>query len=204
MMDTLPDDRMPEAEVSLRLALYIARNQYATGDVDVAIDGAQVRNLNKIHFPMDKFLRDEGLIAVTRSGDSWQGVYKIADSQSKLKIHSSPGLGDVVATLRNGRRLRVESKKGKLQRSKSSSEYPLLREAIGQLMTVSEVSDIDLLGVAVPHSTKFAELSSRWSSAPLIQRVGIIIICVHRSGLVDGLPAIAEPSNAPESRSRTF
>jgi len=104
-----------------------------------------------------------------------------------------------VASLKNGRRLRVESKKGTLERSKSSSEYPLIREAIGQIMTVEDVSNTDLLGIAVPQSAKFEELCSRWSSAPLIRRVGLLLIRVGRNGTVTGLPQIAEPSDAPKS-----
>jgi len=165
----------------------MVRNNYATGDVSVAIDGAQVQNKGTVHFPMAEFIHGEGLVLIERTGNSWQGIYRATDSQSRIIIHSSPGLGDVVAMLRNGRRLRVESKKGKLQRSGSSQEYPLLREAIGQLMTVAEVTDFDLLGVAIPHSPKFMELCDRWADAPLMRRVGIKLIRIHRNGDVDGL-----------------
>ena len=63
---------MPEAEVSLRLALHLIRNGLTDGDVDVAIDGAQVKTQNKFHFPMDTFLKDEGMVAESSNG-SWRG-----------------------------------------------------------------------------------------------------------------------------------
>ena len=186
-MQRLPDDRMPEAEVSLRLALYLVRNRLIDGDVDVAIDGAQVKNLDKIHFPMNMFLYEESMVPEFQSA-GWQGPYRVGECENKIRIHSSSGLGDVVARLSTGKLLRIESKKGKLHRSRSSSEYPLIREAIGQIMTVDTVEQDHMLGIAVPHSEKFGELCLRWLNAPLIHRLGILLLRIHRNGEVDGLP----------------
>jgi hypothetical protein len=41
--------KMPEAEVSLRLAIHLIENNLTISDVDVAIDGAQVKTTNTIH-----------------------------------------------------------------------------------------------------------------------------------------------------------
>lgn len=87
-------------------------------------------------------------------------------------VHSHPGTGDVVARLANGSLLRAESKKGPLGRQKTSPEYPLLREALGQLVTVAEAGDEDILAFAVPHSARFAELTARWSKAPSLPGSG--------------------------------
>ena len=38
-----PEKKMPEAEVSLRLAFYLIERGLVTSDVHVAIDGAQVK-----------------------------------------------------------------------------------------------------------------------------------------------------------------
>jgi hypothetical protein len=92
----------------------------------------------------------------------------------------------VVAPLKAGRILRAESKKGPLVRKKGSPEYPLLREALGQLLTVSEVGPDDILAVAVPQSAKFAELTERWAEAPLISRLGLRFLLVSRNGDVAG------------------
>ena len=84
--------------------------------------------------------------------------------------------------------MRAECKKGPLTRSASSQEYPLLREALGQLITIGEVSEKDILAVAVPYSAKFNELAERWRKAPLISRFGISILTVDQSGSVLGFP----------------
>ena len=49
--------KMPEAEVSLRLALFLLRNKLVSADVSVALDGAQVKTGNIIHFPIYEFLQ---------------------------------------------------------------------------------------------------------------------------------------------------
>lgn len=118
--------------------------------------------------------------------NGWQGKYTHRQWQPQIQVHSYPGQGDVVATLCSSYTLRVESKKGPLLKSKSSLEYPLIREALGQLLTVEEVGDKDILAVAVPYSDKFAALARRWREAPLIQRFGIRILTVDRQNKVDG------------------
>lgn len=192
-MIELPVDRMPEAEVSIRLALFLAHNSLVTGDIDVAIDGAQVQNGDVTHFPIEAFLTSERLVRDGGSPDSWQARYHIDGIDLALNIHSASGHGDVVARLIDGRLLRIECKKGTLSRSSSSSEYPLIREAIGQIMTFEDYHEDHLVGIAVPHSEKFAELCTKWECAPLIQNCGILLLRVHRSGQVDGLPTIAKP-----------
>src|SRR6266404_3725355 len=106
--------KMPEAEVSLRLAFYLIRSGLAKADVHVAIDGAQVRTTNTIHFGIAEFLKELGWLKALRD-DIWQGEYSHSQHQlHRVIIHSNPGRGDVVAELIDGRTLRVESKKGPL------------------------------------------------------------------------------------------
>ena len=45
------EDKMSEAEVSLRLAFHLLNHDLVTSDVDVAIDGAQIRTLDKLSGP---------------------------------------------------------------------------------------------------------------------------------------------------------
>jgi hypothetical protein len=179
--------RMPEAEVSLRLAFWLLDNHVATGLVEVALDGAQVQVGDVVHFEIDDFMGSSGWHKCAM-GAAWQCDWRKSATSANIRIHSNPGRGDVVARLKSGHTLRVECKKGSLERSKSSSEYPLLREALGQLCTVAEVNNGDVLGVAVPHSRKFQELAERWRRAPLISRLGILILTVDRSGEVFGFP----------------
>ena len=118
----LPKDRMPEAEVTLRLAMALIRGGHAASDVVTAIDGAQVKTGNTIHFPITTFLNERGWFSSDESG-RWQSTYRNETFSQAIVIHSSAGEGDLVAELMTGRVLRVESKKGPLARSKSSQEY---------------------------------------------------------------------------------
>jgi hypothetical protein len=186
------EKKMPEAEVTLRLAFHLIHEGLAASDVQVAIDGAQVKTTNTIHFGIAEFLRGLEWLKPAEE-DVWQGTYGHARYRPKVMIHSNAGCGDVVAELIDGRTLRVECKKGPLTRSKSSQEYPLLREALGQLLTMGRVGKRDLLAVAVPRSDKFEELAKRWRAAPLVSQFGIRILTVGRDNQVSGLPEIAAP-----------
>jgi len=181
---------MSEVEVSLRIAFYLLNHDIAASDVEVAIDGAQVKTGDTVHFSIAEFIAQNACVPVS-TAPSWQTTYSREGANFQIKVHSNPGRGDVVALLRSGHTLRVESKKGPLTRSRSSAEYPLLREAIGQLMTVRDVGDADILAVAVPKSPKFAELTARWRDAPLIRRLGIRLLTVDRENGVEGLEPIA-------------
>ncbi len=183
--------KMPEAEVSLRLAFWLLEQNHAEGIVEVAIDGAQVRTGDNIHFDLPGFLNS---CSWRKLGSSlaWQCEYESVSGCGKVRIHSSPGRGDVVAKLRLGGTLRVECKKGHTIRSRSSQEYPLIREALGQLLTMGGVGENDILAVAVPHSEKFEELATRWREAPLIKKFGIRILTIDRNGNVHGFPAKAD------------
>jgi hypothetical protein len=185
----LSDEKMSEAEVSLRLAFYLLTHDLVTSEVAVAIDGAQVRTQDLVHFPIAEFLKASGCDRAEVAG-VWQGTYTWKSSGGQIRIHSAPGQGDVVAKLRSGHTLRVESKKGPLTRSKSSQEYPLMREALGQLLTIRSVTENDILAIAVPRSPKFDELAERWRRAPLIQRFGIRLLTVDRENRVEGLDTV--------------
>ena len=152
----------------------------------VALDGAQIKTGNTIHFHIYEFLQDNNCVRLG-SSQGWQGLYKIDNYEHALKIHSNPGKGDVVTKLFTGNGLRVECKKGPLINSKSSQEYPLLREALGQLLTINEYDENDRLAVAVPNSPKFKDLTSNWRNAPLIHKLTLGFILVSRNGDVEGL-----------------
>lgn len=180
------DDRMmPEAEVSLRLAFWLIERGLTSEPVSVALDGAQIKTTDRVHFDLMGFLA-AAKWTQCRPSSKWQCDW-VHGNGAVIRIHSTPGQGDVVAHLCGGNTLRVECKKGSLARSRSSAEYPLLREAMGQLLTIREVSDNDVLAVAVPHSPKFEELAQRWRHAPLVARFGIQILTVSRDGNVSGL-----------------
>ena len=175
---------MPEAEVSLRLAIDLLTSKRASGTISVAIDGAQIKIGGNIHFALQEFMSMHGWQSETP--DRWQATYRHNSIPGTIEVHSRPGVGDVFATLTDGSRFIAEAKKGPLTRSKSSAEYPLLREALGQLLTIEQLPENAALAVAVPHSQKFAELAERWRGAPLVKRAGIRILTVSQDWTVSG------------------
>lgn len=178
---------MPEAEVTLRLAHHLVGSGLSPGPVNVSIDGAQVQLGERRVFEIEGFLKSLGW-RKERADPGWWGDYRHPEHEAQIRIDSKSGQGDVSAPLCGGGRVLVECKKGPLVRSKSSVEYPLLREALGQALTVPSVEETDLIGVAVPASDRFRELAGRWLEAPLVRRSGIFILTVDREGGVEGFP----------------
>ena len=187
----LPADRMPEAEVALRLANYLVGLPNSLGRAEVAIDGASVK-LTKPEFPVALFLSSLGWKQVASEHlGSWRGEYQ--KGQLKLVLHAKPGLGDVVCEVGN-LRIRAECKKGPLIDKKGNPEYGVLRGLIGQLMTSSSVVDHDFLVAAVPATNRFNKLRREWSNLRKMRTAGIHIVLVGRDGSVEGL----ELSRVPE------
>jgi hypothetical protein len=180
----LPEDRMPEAEVALRLAFWLLEHPQGEDSVEVAIDGAQVSTGGQQVFALRDFLLASGWEQVSADPERWQGTYRL--DEKRLGVHSRPGVGDVVGTV-GGKTIRAECKKGPLIFKTGGPEYPLLREALAQLLTVEEVGEEDVLVAAVPKAARFPSLAEVWGSRPLMRRVDIRIALVGRDGTVDGL-----------------
>jgi hypothetical protein len=135
------------------------------------------------------YLDLNGWTQVEQSGKNpWQGTYR--RSGRTMRIHSRSGIGDVVALV-GPHRLRAECKKGPLVAKAGNPEYPRLREALGQILTVEAVDAADVLVAAVPDSPKFRQLAAMWLQRPLMRRVGIKIALVARDGSVRGLEEMA-------------
>lgn len=171
---------MTEPEVSLRLAMYYIRNHLTEQDVKVSIDGAHIKTGRVLHFDIEKFLRENHCVKTDGDSVRWQGRYCIKGQSADIILESIPGYGDVQILLQDGKTLFVESKKSK--QGKSSQEYPLMREAIGQLMTSCFMNENTVPAVAVPYTKKSLELAERWSKLEQIQKVGIRFILVQESG----------------------
>jgi len=185
-LDPMPaTERMSEAEVSLRLAHHLVVADLARASVHVALDGAQVSLRGIQHFDVPAFLASLGWRAEV--ADHWRATYARQGTGTTLVVHSRPGCGDVACELEAGGSLVVEAKKGTLANCNASSEYRLLREALGQLLTLETVPEHATLAVAVPCSPRFASLARRWRKAPLVRQSGICILTVARTGEVEGL-----------------
>ena len=174
---------MKEAEVSLKIALYYIKNGYTEKDVQVSLDGAHIKTGNKIVFDITYFMNKNACKKKEDDG-KWQGTYEVEGYKPRIIVSSTPGVGDVNIHMIDGKQLFVESKKGQ-EKNRSNSEYPLMREAIGQLMTGCPMTDNMVPVVAVPYTEKSYELARRWSELKQIQAVGIKFILVHENGEID-------------------
>lgn len=182
---SLPEDRIPEAEVTLRLAFYLLGLPGSNGVAEVAIDGAQIRVHGAEVFPIAAFLLDMGWKQVKQMGkNDWQGLYE--RNGQRLNIHSRSGVGDVIASV-GPKRIRAECKGGPRVKKRGNREYPILRGALGQAITVEQVDVNDILVVAVPRTPNFCKLADRWRKRPLVVRSEIKIVLVGRDGTVEGL-----------------
>ncbi len=74
-MFKINEDKMPEAEVSLRLAFYLINEELVNSDVHVSIDGAQIETNEKTHFDIRGFLKCEGWIKEEDSLHLFYGTY---------------------------------------------------------------------------------------------------------------------------------
>ena len=174
---------MTEAEVILRFAMYYIKNELTRDHVTVAIDGAHVKTVNTVHFDIFRFLKAEGLKKLDNKHERWQGEYALAGYDSYIIITSSPGIGDVNIKLVDGRTVFAECKKGK--NDKRGQEYPLMREALGQLMTGCDFTEKVIPMVSVPYTEKSRELAERWSALNQIRNLGIKFALVKENGTVD-------------------
>lgn len=179
-------DRMPEAEVSIRLAEHLSELPGFAGTVDVAIDGASVRVHGADVFDIRGYLAVHGWRVAERdnlSRNDWAATYRRRDAL--MRIHSRSGVGDVVAVV-GGRRIIVECKKGPLVKLPGSKEYPLLTSALGQALLFQSGPD-DILVAAVPDTPAFRRIAADWRERPRVKMAGLQIALVARSGEVSGL-----------------
>jgi len=185
MTSPLIQDRMPEAEVSLRLAFHLLTLPGSDGAAQVAIDGAQVRVHGSEVFSIETFVDDQGWKQVESTAKhKWQGEYW--KDKLHLTVHSRPGEGDVVAQV-SDKCIRAECKGGPLTHKPGNPEYRILRGALGTLMTLDEIGVQDILVVAVPDTPAFRSLADKWRTAPLVARSQVQIVLVGRDGSVQGL-----------------
>jgi hypothetical protein len=182
----LPEDRMPEAEVALRLAEFILSLPGSGTMASVAIDGASIKVGDAVIFDIGRFMAVLGWEQIKEpqvGRNAWTGTYRRGDKT--IRVHSRPGEGDVVATV-DGRRIVAECKKGPLVRKPGSPEYPLLTTALGQALLFHVAAD-DIVVAVVPDTPVFRKLAESWRSRPLVRRAGIRIALVARDGAVSGL-----------------
>jgi hypothetical protein len=187
----LPDlglsvDRMPEAEVALRLAAFILSLPGSGAMASVGIDGASIKIGDPIVFDIGRFMAGTGWEQIKEpqvGRNAWTGAYQRGDKT--IRVHSRPGEGDVVATV-DGRRIVVKCMMGPLVHKAGRAEHSLLTTALGQAL-LFDVSTDDIVVAAVPDTPVFRRLVEAWRERPLVKRTGIRLTLVHRDGTVTGL-----------------
>lgn len=159
-------NKKTEAEVTIGIAKFLISKNLIEGDVTISLDG-----MHKKVYP------------------NWEN--EIIDYNIKEKNDS--GFGDVVATFNKEfsekigfRHLYVECKKGVYLRSKSSEEYKLMREAIGQIATVKNYEANTLYAIAVPKSEKTVKLAEEWIITEGIKKLGLKILLIDKENKVFG------------------
>lgn len=181
---------MTEPEVSLLFALYHIRNGLTDKNVLVSLDGAHMKTKDQIHFDIATFLKKHKMTKDEENKTQLQGFYRIEGYEQRININFLPGRGDVRIKDKSGKLILAEAKKGKT--NKSSAEYTLMREAIGQLMTGTELTDDIIPVVVVPYSTKTSELAKRWVNYPQIKQIGIWFALVCEDGEIEFVKAQKE------------
>lgn len=174
---------MTEAEVILRLAMYYIKNNLTEKPVEVSIDGAHIKTGNTVHFDIFSFLKREGLKKIDKEVERWQGEYELDGYDSHVIISSRAGSVDVNVKLHDGREVYAECKKGK--ENNRGQEYPLMRGAIGQLMTGCDFGEGIIPMVAIPFTDKSRDLAEQWSKLTQIKNLGIKFALIHEDGIID-------------------
>lgn len=181
----LPNQRMLEAEVALRLAEFILSLSGSGAMASVAIDGTSIRVGEALVFDIGRFMADTGWVPVKEAQvgrSAWTGAYRRGDKT--IRVHSRPSEGNVVAQV-NGRRIVAVCKKEPLIRKPGRPEH-LLTTALGEVLLIDVAAD-DIAVAAVPDTPFFRKLAEAWRKRPLIRRARIQLALVHRNGTVSGL-----------------
>ncbi|MET0531895.1 MAG: hypothetical protein ABW003_26785 [Microvirga sp.] len=182
----LPADRMPEAEVALRLAEFILSLPASGAMASVAIDAASIKIGDGDIFDIGRFMATTGWEQTKEpqtGRNAWTGAYRRGDKT--IRVHSRPGEGDVVATI-DGRRIIAQCSKGPLARKPGRAEHSLFTTALGEALLFDIAAD-DIVVAAVPDTLVFRQLAQTWRSRPLVRRAGIRIALVTRDGAISGL-----------------
>jgi hypothetical protein len=182
---SLPADRMPQAEVALRLAEFILSLPGSGAMASVAIDRASIKVGDAVIFDIGRFMAATGWEQVKEpqvGQTAWTGAYRRSDKT--IRVHSRPGEGDVVTTV-DGRRVIAKCQKGPLVRRAGQAEHSLLTTALGQAL-LFDVSVDDIVIAAVPDTPVFRRLAGAWQNLPLVRRASIRIVLVARHGSVSG------------------
>lgn len=179
-------EKYPEAEVVIRLMNYLVENNYVNSNYEITVnlDGSSITwGEKQIFGDVIKFLNSLGWQFKEPSG-KWRGKYeKVKDKENYTALfRSKSGEGDLRCKLKGGKELYVECKKGEISSTKSSAEYKLIREAIGQIATIEKLDENYIYAVCVPENEKTKNLIEQWELSEGVKRLGIKLFCIDKKG----------------------
>jgi hypothetical protein len=156
-----------EAEVIIGIAKYLINQKMIEGSVQISLDG-----MHKKAYPKwEEQIKDVPITENTNSG--FGDVVVDFNKQFANKIGKS--------------RLFIECKKGSYSNSKTSQEYKLMREAIGQIATVENYDSKTLYAIAVPKSPRTVKLAEEWLKREGIKKLELKILLIDDNDNVFGL-----------------
>ena len=187
--DWLAPHHMSATETSLRLARWLLARKLVVSEIDVALTGDELTRRDTPRFPVERFLAERSVSRLDGgAGGDWKGRYLLQGAAHALRLHSDRDQGDVVATLANGRRLVAQVSRGVVGETRSPAEHRMLRAVIGRAVTFEHYEPGDWGAAVVPRNARFRQLASRWRRTQPMERSGLLILTVDRSGEVDGVP----------------
>lgn len=143
-------------------------------NVQISLDGMHGKT-----FDVRKFMSKNACIKADGIDSSWKGKYCVEGFENAIVIGGGLEQGDVRIRLSDGKLLYAECKKGT---KRPSDMLPLMREAIGQIMTGCPMNENIISVVAVPYMEKTLEYVNKWSKLERIQKAGIRFILICENG----------------------
>ena len=178
---------MPEAEVTLRLALWLLDRSVKGTHADVAIDGAHIRIRaheqagkrieERIVFDIRGFLSDNKCNP-ERLKDEWRGTY----SYDRHGVTIKSGMGFDVRVRCDGKEIKAECKGGPLQPTREQVKV-IFATAVLQVILCGSEGESEELWVAVPDSHVYEDVGRQILKSPIFSRTGIRIALVGKTGV---------------------
>lgn len=182
---------MPEAAVSVRLALWISTLP-GSSHVEVALDRMHLWTSSYTERSTGRTVPKRVICDVRELLSGWKepdrnpwGKWTKDGRTIEIISGNTPPnadctVCDIEAPFALGK-LRVESKQVK----SGVQEQSHLQMGIGQMVTIRDNNGGDFLAVAVPYSMRLMQLAQRFMNRPIFGRTGIGLALVHNHGPVD-------------------
>jgi len=182
---------MGEGAVSRRLALWLLEQPGTGTTITLCLDGNQIAHFETEHFA-NRHIDNEDRTwrfteALRKKGQKarWPGVWQDS-ARRKIVVTSTvtPKTAkwttcDLEASTQHGK-IRVECKGANDRTARIH-----LQEAIGQVVTIRDVQDNEVLAVALPYSPRLQDLAEEFLNAPIFGSLNIVIALVHHHDHVE-------------------